>query len=62
MHRRNFLLSSAALAAPLAGRSVAAEPVTGDIKLGVATYSFREFQRDLCIKHVKQLKRRIRRY
>jgi sugar phosphate isomerase/epimerase len=55
MNRRNFLLSSAALAAPMAGRSAAAEPVPGDIKLGVATYSFREFQRDLCIKHVKWL-------
>src|SRR5579862_8951383 len=55
MHRRNFLLSSAALAAPLAGSSRAEMSAPGDIKLGVATYSFREFQRDLCIKYVKQL-------
>ena len=54
MNRRNFLLSSAALAAPLAYRSAAAENAD-DIKLGVATYSFREFQRDLCIKNVKLL-------
>jgi sugar phosphate isomerase/epimerase len=55
MNRRNFLLSSATLAAPLAGGSAAAESAADDIRLGVATYSFREFQRDLCIKHVKQL-------
>ena len=54
MNRRNFFLSSAALAAPLAYRSAAAENAD-DIKLGVATYSFREFQRDLCIKNVKLL-------
>lgn len=60
MKRRNFLFSSAALAAPFAagplgGSAAAAESGTGDIKLGVATYSFRSFQRDLCIKYVKQL-------
>src|SRR5437763_7970206 len=59
MKRRNFLFSSAALAAPFAagpfeGSAVAAESA-GDIKLGVATYSFRSCQRDLCIKYVKQL-------
>src|SRR5882672_7791895 len=52
MKRRNFLFSSAALAAPFAS---AAEFGPGEIKLGVATYSFRQFQRDLCIKYVKQL-------
>lgn len=55
MNRRKFFLSSAALAAPLAYRSRAAETPSDDLKLGVATYSFREFQRDLCIKRVKQL-------
>ena len=59
MNRRNFLLSSAASAAPFAGgfagSSFAAEAAPDDLKLGVATYSFREFQRDLCIKHVKAL-------
>src|SRR3954469_16870203 len=56
MKRRNFLFSSAAMAAPFAGSSAsAAESGPGDIKLGVATYSFRSFQRDLCIKYVKQL-------
>jgi sugar phosphate isomerase/epimerase len=54
MNRRNFLASSAALAAPFAG-AAAAETAPGDLKLGVATYSFREFQRDLCIKNVKAL-------
>jgi hypothetical protein len=52
MKRRNFLFSSAALAVPFAD---AAEFGPGEIKLGVATYSFRSFQRDLCIKYVKQL-------
>ena len=56
MNRRNFFYSSAALAAPFAaGSASAAESAPDDIKLGVATYSFREFQRDLCIKNVKQL-------
>ena len=56
MNRRNFLHSSAALAAPFAlDSSLAAEEAADDIKLGVATYSFREFQRDLCIKRVKEL-------
>lgn len=55
MKRRNFLFSSAALATPLAMQIRAADPAPGDLKLGVATYSLREFQRDLCIKMVKQL-------
>jgi sugar phosphate isomerase/epimerase len=60
MNRRNFFLRSAAAAAPLAagsltGSAQAAVTGSGEIKLGVATYSFRSFQRDLCIKYVKQL-------
>jgi sugar phosphate isomerase/epimerase len=55
MNRRNFLASSVALAAPYAASAVPSETAPGDIKLGVATYSFREFQRDLCIKNVKTL-------
>ncbi|HZL55938.1 MAG TPA: hypothetical protein VFC21_02585, partial [Bryobacteraceae bacterium] len=56
MNRRNFLYSSVALAAPFAPASArAAQSMPGDLKLGVATYSFREFQRDLCIKNVKAL-------
>ncbi len=58
MNRRNFLFSSAAIAAPVAFDSsfhLAAAETPGDLKLGVATYSFREFQRDLCIRLVKQL-------
>ena len=48
-------MSSAAFAAPFAGTGSAEESMQGDLKLGVATYSFREFQRDLCIKNVKAL-------
>jgi sugar phosphate isomerase/epimerase len=57
MNRRNFFYSSAALAAPLAAGNAwaGAEAPPEDVKLGVATYSLREFQRDLCIKMVKQL-------
>jgi sugar phosphate isomerase/epimerase len=55
MKRRDFFLSSAALAAPFAMRSRAAETTSGDIRLGVATYSFREFSRDNCIRMVKLL-------
>jgi sugar phosphate isomerase/epimerase len=60
MNRRNFFYSSAALAAPFAAGTSAAQtsgaPTAGDdIRLGVATYSLRQFQRDLCIKQVKQL-------
>jgi sugar phosphate isomerase/epimerase len=56
VNRRKFLYSSAALAAPLAAPRKAAFAATdGSVRLGVATYSFREFQRDLCIKDVKKL-------
>ncbi len=54
MNRRNFFFSSAALAAPFA-LSPAQAAAPDDLKLSVATYSFRQFQRDLCIKYVKQL-------
>jgi sugar phosphate isomerase/epimerase len=52
--RRGFLLGSAALAA-IPAPSLAARPESTDIKLGVATYSFRDFQRDLAIKYTKEL-------
>lgn len=58
MDRRNFLLTSAALAAPFAASAAPPESPSGDggpIKLSVATYSLRSFQRDLAIKTVKQL-------
>ncbi len=55
MKRRDFFLSSAALAAPLAFQTRAAEPSPGDIKFGVATYSLRQFSRDNCIRMVKLL-------
>ncbi len=43
------------MATPLAFDLKAAEPAADGLKLGVATYSLREFQRDLVIKQVKQL-------
>ena len=55
MRRRDFFLSSAALAAPFALQTQAADAVPGDIRLGVATYSLREFSRDNCIRMVKLL-------
>ncbi len=57
MTRRNWLLTGAGAAAGLSARSGSAAVAgdTGDIKLGVATYSLREFRRDLAIKMIKQL-------
>lgn len=53
--RRGFLGASAsALAATRAGFSATA-PETGELKLGVASYSFREFQRHLAITDTKKL-------
>jgi sugar phosphate isomerase/epimerase len=55
--RRSFLqaipaaTAAAAAAAPQAG---AAAP-TGGIRLGIASYSFREFSRRLCIRYTKEL-------
>lgn len=48
-------MSTAVLAAPMTGRSSAADASPNDIKLGVATYSLREFQRALAIKMIKQM-------
>src|SRR5260221_12471363 len=54
IHRRGFLFGAAALAAgPNAGSAATVDPT--DIKLSVATYSLRDFQRDLAIKMIKQL-------
>ncbi len=63
--RRNFLLGSAGLAGvSVAGSAAPAEaatlqpdaaPRTYDLKLGVASYSLREFSRDLAIRMIKQL-------
>src|ERR1700693_1985406 len=52
--RRGFLFGAASLAAMPAAR-LAAAPESSDIKLSVASYSFREFQRDLAIKFTKEL-------
>lgn len=56
--RRDFLQSTpvaglAATAIPVA--SAAAASGAGDIRLGIASYSFREFARGLCIRYTKQL-------
>ena len=56
--RRNFLQSApvAAMAATaIPTISAAADSPAGEVKLGIASYSFREFARGLCIKSTKQL-------
>ncbi len=57
--RRTFLQSApvaAMAAAAVPSLSAAADPgAGGDIKLGIASYSFREFGRGLCIKYTKQV-------
>lgn len=55
--RRSFLQAAPAAAAAAAAlpAASAAEPAPGDIKLGIASYSFREFGRRLCIKYTKEL-------
>ncbi len=55
--RRNFLQGvpaavAATAAVPLAN---AAAPGPGEVRLGIASYSFREFGRRLCIKYTKEL-------
>ncbi len=53
--RRSFFgATAAAFAATRSGFSASA-PEPGDIKLGVASYSFREFQRSLAIEDTKKL-------
>lgn len=53
--RRSFFgATAAALTATRAGFSASA-PEPGEIKLGVASYSFREFQRHLAIEYTKRL-------
>lgn len=56
--RRNFLQSApAAMAATgvSVGSTAMAADEPGDVKLGIASYSFREFGRRLCIKYTKEL-------
>lgn len=52
--RRGFLLGAASLAAVSEAPFAAAAEST-DIKLSIASYSFRQFQRDLAIKYAKEL-------
>ncbi len=52
--RSLFGAAAAAFAASRAGLG-ATESQPGEVKLGVASYSFREFQRDLAIKDTKKL-------
>jgi sugar phosphate isomerase/epimerase len=55
--RRNFVAASAAglAAAPMAAAAAVGQGGPGDLKLGVASYSLREFSRNLAIKMTKQL-------
>src|ERR1700693_4145481 len=53
--RRGFLLGAASMAAMYEAPLAAAAAESSDIKLSVASYSFREFQRDLAIKYTKDL-------
>jgi sugar phosphate isomerase/epimerase len=56
--RRTFLQGVPAAmtaAAALPSAAAAAETAAGDVKLGIASYSFREFSRALAIKYTKQL-------
>ncbi|HLJ45341.1 MAG TPA: sugar phosphate isomerase/epimerase [Bryobacteraceae bacterium] len=54
--RRSFFgLSAAALAATRAGAAATTDSEPADLKLGVASYSFREFQRSLAITDTKKL-------
>lgn len=56
LNRRGFLAAAglAGLAAP--GRAGAAADTAGAIKLGVASYSLREFSRGLAIRSIKELR------
>ena len=56
LNRRGFLAVAglAGLGAP--GRGAAAEETTGGIKLGVASYSLREYNRTLAIQCIKELR------
>ena len=54
-NRRSFLGGALGAAAAPALAGGAAGPDSGDIKLGVASYSFREFSRKLCIAGTKAL-------
>ncbi len=54
-NRRNFLSTSAAAAALASAPLAAQSNSSHDIKLGVASYSLRQFSRNLAIKTIKQL-------
>lgn len=54
-NRRNFLSTTAAAAALASAPLAAQSTPTQDIKLGVASYSLRQFSRNLTIKTIKQL-------
>jgi sugar phosphate isomerase/epimerase len=53
--RRSFFGATAAAFVATRAGSGAAAPVTGDLKLGIASYSFREFSRRLAIEDSKKL-------
>src|SRR6266850_4709947 len=55
MTRRGIMQFWAGMAAAGAGAAAPVEPKPGDFRIGVASYSFREFQRKLTISMIKQL-------
>jgi sugar phosphate isomerase/epimerase len=55
LDRRGFLFGAAALAAAPSATKAATTDSSSDIKLSVASYSFRQFQRDLAIEDTKKL-------
>jgi sugar phosphate isomerase/epimerase len=55
MTRRNLITSVGMLAAARSATAAAGDAPTASFRVGVATYSFREFQRGLAIKMIKQL-------
>jgi sugar phosphate isomerase/epimerase len=56
MHRRGFLAAAGLAAMSAPGRGAVAEETSGEIKLGVASYSLREYSRALAIRCIKELR------
>jgi sugar phosphate isomerase/epimerase len=56
MHRRGFLAAAGLAGLGTPGHGSAAEETSGEIKLGVAGYSLREYSRALAIRCIKELR------
>jgi sugar phosphate isomerase/epimerase len=56
LNRRGFLAAAGLAGAGFSGRGAAAEETFGNIKLGVASYSLREYSRALAIRCIKELR------